>query len=177
MMKERLCRPYEDEQTPSLSQPIKAQQRWRCQQATKLKVTAADVSNTIARALINPRSSALFIHEQIAQHLRLPHTNKNAGEQRVAGTCIRFCIFPGVWCWGWCGENWDRSVCAKEDNQGFTPALYSTCPQLGPLVTLEVRWFCLQNSCMHWFAAAGWSIHQHTSWWPVDWTLKQTIHN
>ena len=36
----------------------------------KMKVTTTDGTNTIARALIDPGSSASFIHERLAQHLR-----------------------------------------------------------------------------------------------------------
>ena len=34
----------------------------------KMTVTSADGSSTIARALIDPGSSASFVHEQPAQH-------------------------------------------------------------------------------------------------------------
>ena len=33
----------------------------------------------------------------------------------------------------------------------------------------------LQNFSSHWSAAGGWSIHQHTLWWPAGWTLSPTI--
>ena len=42
----------------------------------KVKVTSANGSSTIARALIEPDSSASFVHVQLAQHLRLPRRNK-----------------------------------------------------------------------------------------------------
>ena len=45
---------------------------------SKVKVFAADGSSTIARALIDPGSSLLFVHERLAQHLRLLCSNKNA---------------------------------------------------------------------------------------------------
>ena len=51
----------------------------------KVKVTAADVSSNIARALIGPGSSALFVHEPHAQHLRRPRSKKNARVEGVAG--------------------------------------------------------------------------------------------
>ena len=38
----------------------------------KVNVIAADRSSTIARALIDPGFSALFVHERPAQHLCLP---------------------------------------------------------------------------------------------------------
>ena len=40
--------------------------------ACKVKVTAADGSSTVTRALIDPRSSASYVHEGFAEHLRLP---------------------------------------------------------------------------------------------------------
>ena len=52
----------------------------------KVKVTAQDGSSTIARALIDPGSSASFAHEQIAQLLHLKCSNKNASVEGVAGT-------------------------------------------------------------------------------------------
>ena len=55
----------------------------------KVKVTAADGSSTIARALIDPGSSASFVHERLAQHLRLPRKSKNAFIQGVAGSTTR----------------------------------------------------------------------------------------
>ena len=56
----------------------------------KVKVTAADGSSTIARALIDPRSSASYVHERLAQHLRLPSKNKNVMVDGVAdASCTR----------------------------------------------------------------------------------------
>ena len=55
----------------------------------KVKVTATDGSSTIARALIDPGSSASFVHERLAQHLRLPRKSKNAFIQGVAGSTTR----------------------------------------------------------------------------------------
>ena len=55
----------------------------------KVKVTAADGSSTIARALIDPGSSASFVHERLAQLLRLPRKNKNATIEGVAGASTR----------------------------------------------------------------------------------------
>ena len=52
----------------------------------KVKVTAADGSSTIVRALIDPGSSASFVHERLAQHLCLPRSKKNARVESVAGT-------------------------------------------------------------------------------------------
>ena len=51
----------------------------------KVKFTTADGSSTIGRALIDPGSSASFVHEQVAQHLRLPSSNKNARVEGAAG--------------------------------------------------------------------------------------------
>ena len=52
----------------------------------KVKVTAANGSSTIARALIDPGSSTSFVHERIAQLLRLPRTKKNVTVEGVGGT-------------------------------------------------------------------------------------------
>ena len=52
----------------------------------KVKVTTADGSSTIVRALIDPGSSSSFIHERLAQHLCLPRSNKNTRVEGVAGT-------------------------------------------------------------------------------------------
>ena len=51
-----------------------------------VKVTAADGSSIIARAVIDPRSSALYVHERLTQHLRLPCNNKNIIVEGVAGS-------------------------------------------------------------------------------------------
>ena len=52
----------------------------------KVKGTAADGSSTIARALIDPGSSALFVHnKRLALHLCLPCRNNNAIVEGVAG--------------------------------------------------------------------------------------------
>ena len=55
----------------------------------KVKVTAADGSSTLARALIDPGSSASYVHERLAQHLRLPRKNKNVIVEGVAGRSTR----------------------------------------------------------------------------------------
>ena len=61
----------------------------------KVKDIAADGPSIIPRALIDPGSSALFVHERLAQHLRLPCSNKNARVEGVAGTST---LTPGsVW--------------------------------------------------------------------------------
>ena len=53
----------------------------------KVKVTTApDGSSTIARPLIDPGSSTCFVHERIAQHLRLPHSKKNVMVEGVGET-------------------------------------------------------------------------------------------
>ena len=52
----------------------------------KVKVTAADRSNTMGTALIDPGFSASFVNERLAQHLHLSHSNKNASVEGVAGT-------------------------------------------------------------------------------------------
>ena len=56
-----------------------------------MKVTVADGSSTIARALVDPGSSASYVQERLAQHLRLPCKNKNIYVmfQGVAGSCTR----------------------------------------------------------------------------------------
>ena len=51
----------------------------------KVKVTASDGSSTIARALIDPGSSTSFVHERIAQHLRLSRSKKNVMVEGVGG--------------------------------------------------------------------------------------------
>ena len=55
----------------------------------KVKVTAPNGSSTIARALIDPGSSTSFVHERIAQLLRLPRTKKNVLVEGVGGTSTR----------------------------------------------------------------------------------------
>ena len=55
----------------------------------KVKVTAADRSSTIARALIDPGSSASYSHERLAQHLRLPRKSKNVIVEGVTGSSTR----------------------------------------------------------------------------------------
>ena len=52
----------------------------------KVKVTAPNGSSTIARALIDPGSSTSFVHERIAQLLRLPRRKKNVMVEGVGGT-------------------------------------------------------------------------------------------
>ena len=52
----------------------------------KVNVTIPDGSSTIARALIDPGPSTSFVHERIAQHLRLPCRKKNVMMERVVGT-------------------------------------------------------------------------------------------
>ena len=52
----------------------------------KVKVTAANGSSTIARALIDPGSSTSFVHERIVQLLRLPRRKKNVLGEGVGGT-------------------------------------------------------------------------------------------
>ena len=91
----------------------------------RVKVTAADGSSTIASALIDPGSPASFIHEWLAQHLHLPQY-----------TYMRFHMVPGVWHWGRCKKTVgvEVYVLIEEDNQGSTPASYSGCPQVGPLI-------------------------------------------
>ena len=42
----------------------------------KVNVTTADGSSTITRALIDPGSSASFVHERLAKHLCLPRIKK-----------------------------------------------------------------------------------------------------
>ena len=55
----------------------------------KVKVTAADGYGPIARALIDPGSSASFVHKRLAQYLRIPCRNKNAIGEGVAGASTR----------------------------------------------------------------------------------------
>ena len=52
----------------------------------KVKVTTANGSSTIARALIEPGSSTSFVHARIAQLLRLPRSKKNVMVEGVGGT-------------------------------------------------------------------------------------------
>ena len=47
------------------------------------------IQGPIARALIDPGSSASFVHERLAQLLRLPRKNKNATVEGVAGSTTR----------------------------------------------------------------------------------------
>ena len=51
-----------------------------------MKVTAPNGSSTIARALIHPGSSTSFVHERIAQLLRLPRRKKNVMVEGIGGT-------------------------------------------------------------------------------------------
>ena len=75
----------------------------------KVKVTAADGSSTLARALIDPGSSALFVHERLAQHLCLPR--HSCWSQY---TYTRFRMVPGVWRRGRCRQSWGRSICTEK---------------------------------------------------------------
>ena len=65
----------------------------------KVKVTKCNGSSTIAKALINPGSSASFAHEQLAQHLHLQRSNKNVCGRSCRNQHIhmRICMVPGVW--------------------------------------------------------------------------------
>ena len=67
----------------------------------KVKTTTADGSSTIARALIDPGSTASFVHERLAQHLCLRRNKKNEIVEGVDGdsTCMHtvFRMVPGVW--------------------------------------------------------------------------------
>ena len=87
-----------------------------------MKVTEADGSSTIARALIDPGSSALYVHEQLTQHLRLLRKNKNAIVERVAGASTRT---RGSACFQVSGVKDDSEkvgveACAEEAHQGST---------------------------------------------------------
>ena len=55
----------------------------------KVKITASDGSSTIARALIDPGSSCSFVHERLAQHLRLKRNKKNIFVQGIGGTTTK----------------------------------------------------------------------------------------
>ena len=45
---------------------------------SKIKDTAPNGCSTIVRALINPLSPTLLVHERVAQRLQLQRSNKNA---------------------------------------------------------------------------------------------------
>ena len=74
----------------------------------KVKVTSADGSSTIVRALIDPGTSASFIHERVTQHIhvRLPRSKKNERVEGVAGASTR--TQGSVW----------SQVSGIEDNSG-----------------------------------------------------------
>ena len=102
----------------------------------KVKVTAPNGFSTIARVLIDPGSSTSFLHERIAELLRLPRRKKNAMVRRswrnqYAHARIR--MFPGLWHWAWCRENRGRSIRAQEGHKGPTSASYPHCPQSGTI--------------------------------------------
>ena len=72
--------------------------------ACKVTVTAPDGSSIIAKALIDPGSSASLVHERLAQHLSLLHSGKNAT------VVLRIS-----------SENLGRSIHTEEYNLGFIP--------------------------------------------------------
>ena len=86
----------------------------------KLNVTAADGSSTLARALIDAGSSVSYVHEQLAQHLRLPRKSRNVIVEGVAGrssyTHTRFCMVPSVLRRRQFGGGRGRSIRAQEDH-------------------------------------------------------------
>ena len=84
----------------------------------------------IARALIDPGSSALFVHKILALHLCLPRRNKNSIVEGVAGasTHTRGSVWFQVYGIEDSAESQGRSIRAKEDNQGSTPASCSGRP-------------------------------------------------
>ena len=65
----------------------------RCEQVLlmtcKLKVISEDGSSTIARALIDPGSSASYVTERLAQLLRMPRTRRNALVDGIADSTTR----------------------------------------------------------------------------------------
>ena len=52
----------------------------------KVKVSAPNRCSTIVKALIDPVSSSLFIHERLAQHLHLLRGSKNARVEGIGET-------------------------------------------------------------------------------------------
>ena len=110
----------------------------------KVKITAADGSSTIVRALINPGSSALFVNVQLAQHQRLLCSNKNARVEGVAGTStgtqgtVEFPVF-GV-------KDEAKKVVVKVymlkkiDNQGSTSSSYLSRPHVESLIRFKAGW-------------------------------------
>ena len=63
----------------------------------KVKATTADGSSTIWRALIDPGSSASFVHKPLAEHPHLLCRNKNASVEGVAATSTPTCTRCSVW--------------------------------------------------------------------------------
>ena len=51
-----------------------------------MRVTAADGLRTIDRALIDPWSSASFVHKQLVQHLCLAHKSKSINVEGIQGS-------------------------------------------------------------------------------------------
>ena len=86
----------------------------------KMKVTTADRTNTIARAIIDPGSTASFVHARLAQHLSQLCSKKNARVEGIAGAnkrthevqCGSRCVV-----WRKMQENWGRSIHAKINTQ------------------------------------------------------------
>ena len=107
----------------------------------KVKVTAPNGSSTIARALIDPGSSTSFVHERIAQLLRLPRSKKNVMVEGVGGTTMP--TRGSVWFQISGIEDNAKKIMVeayvlKEDHQGSTSASYPTCPQMGSYIGYRV---------------------------------------
>ena len=64
----------------------------------RVKVIAADGSSTIARVLLHPGSAASYVHERLAQHLRLPPKDKNVMVEGVAGSSKQHKVLYGHKC-------------------------------------------------------------------------------
>ena len=141
----------------------------------KVKVNAADGSSTIASTLINPGSSALFIHERRAQHLQYIYhgwrQNYNAIVEGVAGASTRsqFHMVPGIWHWERCGESQGKSICARNIIKDL---------RLYP-IPVALKWDHLSELKLAYsdFCRTPWGLkyYKHTLWWQVNRTSRHTI--
>ena len=103
----------------------------------KVKVTTANGSSTIARTLIDPNSSAWFVHEQLVQHLLLPRQNKECNNWRS--------------CWASTstgGSVWFRVSGIEDDAEKVVVEAYMlrkiTKDLLHP-IQVEIKWDHLTN--------------------------------
>ena len=90
--------------------------------APQPKVTAADGSSTIARDLIDSRSSASFVLERLAQHLRLYRVQIKTQDWKGLLEQVSW------------AEDDAGKVGVYVLKKGSTPASYSRCPQVGRLM-------------------------------------------